>query len=459
MKKKIFGFLFVFFIALTLVACGDKTGGGNGGGGGNTPGGNTPAPEEIVIMHGAVHEIDPRHPNYSGREQGAKLKKLEEVEKDLNVKVTFKAYPPSAPWSDKRAEYIINQHITGQAEADIYWVTTQWLGMLVEANAIVPISRSWQREYGKNVDKSYLDASTMRGQEWGFGPDALSGDQGLFYNDALRKTWDLEDPVELWNKGEWTWSKFEQFADAAKNKAVAEGTAVLGSHPSLYAANLIPLNGGSIASLKDQRIGMADTEASETYTYLERLYSKGLFETDPNYDKGSTAWGNGQVLFHPGSLWFVKADNRWGDYDFVKQGHIGVVPYPMPDGSDKSKYVKPLGGEAIYTIASNPKNKAKEELSYRVWNEIQLWATDEEGEDTFRDVLDGIFSDPKWVDVYMETSKNVYFDIHEDIGISSYQPDAWQSRVNAGIRNGDTISRLSEILPTYQKAMEDYFAS
>ena len=60
MKKRIYAVLLILLLSVGIVAC-KKTDDGNGGGGGN---GETPGPSgkptEIVIMHGAVHEVDPR---------------------------------------------------------------------------------------------------------------------------------------------------------------------------------------------------------------------------------------------------------------------------------------------------------------------------------------------------------------------------------------------------------------
>lgn len=469
MKKKILGFIFVFFLAITLVACGDgkKPGGGGvnngnddgngdengGGGGGQTRG------EKITIMHGAVHEIDPFHANFSGTDRKKRQDLQREIEEELDVQVIYKEYPAAAPWGPGRVENIIKWHQAGNAEADIYWITTQWLSEISEAQAIKEISNEWLSEYGSKVDSSFLDASTIGGKVFGFGPEKLFGDLGLFYNTALITEWGLEDPVDLWNNGEWTWDKFEELAIKAKTGAnAAEGQAVLGGMPSVYAESLLPLNGSSIVSL-DGGVTFNTPDAYAVYDFLEKLSDAGMFEANPTYDSGSEAWQAGDVLFHPGSLWFVKATNRWGNAEFVKEGNIGVVPYPMPTGKfDKEKYKTPLGGEAIYTVATNAKDPAKEELAFEVWNKLQLWKTDEELETAFGLTLANIFAEQKHADVYLEVYDKVYFDIHADLGISTYNVSSWQSNINTAIREGGQSYRakMESIEESYKNAYNKY---
>src|SRR5690625_76902 len=476
MRKKILSILMVLLLTLALVACGGGSkpdnggngdippvdGGGDGNGGDENAGGEDEVPPvgrptEIVIMHGAVHEVDPRNKDFSGRERAARIQLHEEVEKELNVKIVYKPYPANAPWGPAREEAIINWHISGNKQADIYWLTTIWLGQIVNAEAIVPVDK-WLSTHGKNIDDSFLDATTLHGQTWGMGPERLTGERGLFYNTALLEDLDLEDPVELWNAGEWTWDRFETYAVEAKNK-ISEGQHVLGSYPSVYAESLIPLNGGAIVDLETQRVSFAASPASETYTYLEGLYSRGLFETSPSYDSGSDAWGNGDVLFHPGNLWFVRADNRWGEFEFIQEGNIGVVPFPLPEGKTKDDYRIPLGGEAVYTIASNPNDRDKEELAFEVWNRIQLWETEQALGEIFEDSLRKTFDDEKFVDVYMGIYDKVYFDIHEELGIGTYSGSAWQSKVNQGVRDGTTRQKVMEVLDTYNNALDRYLGN
>ena len=57
-------------------------------------------------------------------------------------------------------------------------------------------------------------------------------------------------------------------------------------------------------------------EALETYSFIYGLFNKGLFEGSGTYDSGSPLWQSGKVVMHPGSYWFLNAENRWKNLAF-----------------------------------------------------------------------------------------------------------------------------------------------
>lgn len=466
--KKFLSILLILLFGFVLIACGkEDNGNGNGNGngdGGNGDGGNGGTgerPTEIVIMHGAVNEIDPRRDDFSGREKAERIRLHDEVEKDLNVKIVYKPYPSDAAWGPDRQNAIINWHISGQARADIYWITTIWLGEIANANAIVPIDK-WLNSYGKNIDDSALNLSTYRDEVWGFAPEPFNGANGLFINTALLAELGIPDPVELWNNGEWTWTRFTQWAMDA-NSRMDEHQRVLGGVPSTYAENLIPLNGGSIVNNESTVVQFNSNPAIQVYNLLEDWHTRGLFESGGSYDTGSELWAAGDVLLHPGTLWLVRATNRWGTFDFVQNGDIGVIPFPQPDNAqgkaNKDEYIQPVGAEAIYALAANPDDKAKEELAFEVWNRLQLWEDDAQREINYEVSLGRIFDDQKHIELFMEIYQNVYFDIHEQIGIASFGADAWQVNVNTGVVNKSTRTEMERILPIYTAAYQSYLSN
>jgi len=189
----------------------------------------------------------------------------------------------------------------------------------------------------------------------------------------------VDNPTELFLDGLWTWSKFDQWATQVQTalSAQADDMFALGGMFSSYAESMIPLNGGSLINATTQRVAFAQNPALETYAFLNSLYTKGLFEPTPQYDAGSPLWQAGKVAMHPGNLWFVNADNRWGGLAF----ELGFVPYPKSD-SFVGEYVSPVSGVAVYHIASGM-TPAREALVFQVWNELQIWQTEAEMADSF----------------------------------------------------------------------------
>ena len=98
---------------------------------------------------------------------------------------------------------------------------------------------------------------------------------------------------------------------------------------------------------------------------------------------------------HPGNLWFVTADNRWGGLPF----ELGFVPFPKAD-SFTGAYTSPVSGVAVYHIASGM-SAEKEALVFEVWNALQLWRTDSKLKSDFELTLMTKFDDEIYVEAYL----------------------------------------------------------
>lgn len=413
--------------------------------------GEVPEPTEIVIMHGAPYEVDPFHADFSGTEQNARQTKQREVEDRLNVKVVYKAYPANAAWGPTRVEAIVNSSVAGDHMADIYWTTSDWIQQLADANAIVSVDQ-YMATHGVNIHEDYREVGSYSDHIYGFGANNLTVDVGLYYNADLVASLGVDNPSQLFLDGNWNWTRFESWATQVQTAVTSLGDDyyALGGVPSAYAESMVPLNGGSLINATTGRVAFAQTPALDTYTFLSDLWADGLFEPSGQYDAGSPLWQAGKVAMHPGSLWFVTADNRWGSLAF----ELGFVPFPVAD-SYTGGYVSPISGVAIYNIASGM-TPEKEELAFRVWNELQLWKTEAELEEEFEITLLTKFDELLYVDAYLAIYDSVYLELINAIGISPYGENGWRSNINAGIREGTARTNMDRIAPIYEAALIEY---
>src|SRR5690554_2374447 len=210
---------------------------------------HTTPPTEIVIMHGAPYEVDPFDAAFSGREQEERQIRQREVEASLNVKVVYKAYPASAAWGPSRVSEIIKASVEGNPLADILWTTSDWTAQLANASAIVAVDKYMGADQpGKNISPQAKELGTFNGAFYAFSANKPTVDVGLYYNTELVNDLGLDNPAELFNNGEWTWSKFEAWADQAKAAlpSLGDDYAVLGGVRAVYAENMVPLNGGNL---------------------------------------------------------------------------------------------------------------------------------------------------------------------------------------------------------------------
>jgi fructooligosaccharide transport system substrate-binding protein len=407
--------------------------------------------QDIVIMHGAPNEIDPFDVNFSGTEQNAKQQRQREVEQQFNVRIIYRAYPANAPWGPDRVNAIINASIAGSPLADVYWTTSDWLQQLANSEAIASIDK-YMATHGKNIHPSVQNIGLYKEALYGFGPGNITVDTGLYFNADLIKTLGVQNPTDMFLAGNWNWTTFEAWAVSVKTamNALGDDMFPLGGMLSSYAESMVALNGGSLINRTTGRVAFSQNPALETYTFLSSLYTQGLFELQPAYDSGSPLWMAGKVAIHPGNLWFVTADNRWGQIPF----ELGFVPYPKSP-TFTGEYVSPVSGIAIYNLASGMDAK-REELVFQVWNALQIWKTEQQLRDDFEFALISRFDEEKYVEAYMSIYDKVYLELINAIGIGAYSTNGWRANINAAIRENDSRSKMDAIKPIYDVALLDY---
>jgi len=411
-------------------------------------------PTVIRIMHGAPYEVDPFHASYTGTQQQQKQERQTQVEEQFNVDVQYVPYPSNAPWGPDRVTAIIQSSISGEHLAEIYWSVSDWIQQLALAEAIVPVDQ-YMTTIGTNIRDSYREVGSYRDHIYGFESGILTVSSGLYYNADLVASLGVQNPTEMFMADNWNWTTFEAWAQSVKTALTALGgnKYALGGMLSEYAEHMVPLNGGSLINKDSGRVAFAQNPALETYTYLNSLYTKGLFEPTPQYDAGSPDWMSGNVAMYPGQLWFVTADNRWGQLPF----ELGFVPYPVSP-TYTGDYASPVSGVAVYHIASGM-TPEKEELVFRVWNELQMWKTDAGYELEFEDTLITKFDDEAYVEAYLAIYDKIYLDLINALGISAYSENGWRRNINIAIREGTARTVMDQIKPIYEAALEDYLGN
>lgn len=406
--------------------------------------------DTIVIMHGAVYEVDPFHENYSGTYQLERQIKQREIEEKYNVLIIYKNYASSAYWGSNRVLAINHANLAGEPLGDIYWVNNLWIQELVRANAIADVSK-YMSTLGHNIADGYNDIGSFQNGIYGF--DSITPDMqgGLYYNADLIESLGIDNPTDLYLDGNWNWSEFEAWAKSAQT---AIGSQVdhyaLGGMLSYYAQYMIPLNGGRLIDKTIGRVSFNNAQAIETYDFLSDLHVAGLFEPNSHYDGGSNLWASGKVVMHPGDLWFLNSDARWASLSF----DIGFVPYPVADDYT-DEYISPVSSAALYSIA-NGMTPQKEEMVFKIWNELQLWQTEEEENTNYLYSLHSKFDNISSIEAYLEVHDKVYLDLTNLIGVSPYSENGWTRNINTAIEDRTYRHVMDAIEPTYSQALLYY---
>ncbi len=178
----------------------------------------------------------------------------------------------------------------------------------------------------------------------------------LWYRASVIKTSGLEDPWELYEKDEWTWSKFlemcEKFTDKENGKHTVDGYNV---NVPLWTTTGVPLVGLSDGKLNSN---FRDEKIIKAMDYL-RLFAptqKGYRyprEIENSWSPSYSDWTDGNTLFFSDGSWRYddiwqkyKKRNKWSDDE------INFVPYPRFDdeqtyyqGVNINSFVFPKGSK------------------------------------------------------------------------------------------------------------------
>lgn len=187
----------------------------------------------------------------------------------------------------------------------------------------------------------------------------ISGDIcGVIYNRKTVREAGLEDPAELYKKGEWNWNTFENMLD----KFVDIDNQRYGIDGWWFEFGLIGTSGIASVSMENGRLvnNLSAPAMERVQNWMYKLYSNDYiaigseeygWNTKPSYI------GEGKTLFYPCGLYqFYKKAENWkntfGDEAFF---------VPMPKDPQSDEYYTPVGMEAYAFVkgGKNPEGVAK----------------------------------------------------------------------------------------------------
>lgn len=187
----------------------------------------------------------------------------------------------------------------------------------------------------------------------------------LGYNADLIKQLELEDPQVLYDKDEWTWEKFAEYAKLATKDFDGDGIAdQYGLSFNPYMINgFIYANNGIIAD--SEKSGLSSPNVIEAMQYFQRLYQIDQSAISDKIDvtsESSNLWQQGKVLFWNGITYYTQKVLEKLDFEFH------VIPYPLGPHGDGSMY-EPQN-DIWYMI---PKGVENPDKVYQIFEEYVNW--------------------------------------------------------------------------------------
>ena len=326
---------------------------------------------------------DPFDPDYSSPDKKVLQKQIRNIESAYGIDLVFENYPNAAAWGPNRIYYLKEKYNDGTlAKNDIYAVTitSEWIPTLVKAGCLAElgtvdkdfniadgifteigyqetesgeyVSGTYQQdsmynETTESLNKIFGYTPTHYG-EYGYHTSKPRPDYFMYYNADLLKRANMEDPAELWFKGEWTISKFNEYVFQLQNNLEEYEHALSVGFPE-FVIGSVASTGNKIATNRPS-LALTSTAVIERFEYIQYLYASGVYENHGVEDV-SQGFLEGNVGFVHGNLWFMRNETRFHPEYIVK---IGAVPYPTADGEGGTPITTTDINEALINYNNEP---------------------------------------------------------------------------------------------------------
>ncbi|MCM1182889.1 MAG: extracellular solute-binding protein [Roseburia sp.] len=352
------------------------------------------------------------------------LDNMRAIEEKYNVELRF----VNLTW-DGTIESINTSIMAGQPDCDIYETDVQFgvpaafngyaaaLEDFLPADADVLTDKQILKPLDIGTDKTYLFKVVSLGDQLGGYP--------LGFNMDMINEAGLENPQDLWDRGEWTWDKFEEYCIALTKDTDGDGVTDVYGYGGWWTnmlANLLMSNGATIAAGATETLSSPET--GEVLNYINTLYNvdKCARPWDPDdWDSNNSCYKTGEICFFIAPAWTITPDEL--NFEF------GVVPWPVgPNGNKDTNNGMALAGNA-YMIANGVEDPA---FVYQVFEDWNNWY---DGDTELRD-------DVEWFENQMVTERNYEYLL--ELG-QREQFDLWQT---ISVENFNVIGMLAgEVTP------------
>lgn len=439
-KGRVISLLLVCIMMFSLAACGSKAGDKETGGkvtptntpssdGGeatatpteagsdsNDNNGKYPLAEKRTIKIGtwydiyytSEHQSPDDNPKVTNNETAQmQIDNIRAIEEKYNVEIIFK----NMTWEGV-VESINVSIMAGVPDCDIYMVDLQF-GIPAVMNGLAqPIESFASADSDIFTDQTVMRYLNIGNQEQSylFGGNAVNADSyPLAFNLDMLEELNLENPQDLWDRGEWTWEKWREYLIATTRDVDGDGSTDVygyGGFWTNFLNQMLMSNGANIAGGLEE--GLTSTPTIEVLDYIYQMYNvdktaKAWNQDD--WDVNGYLWKDGLVAFWPVAHWMLEKNIDLLEYE------VGIVPWPVGPNGNKDT-------NAGYMTAGNyqfiPVGVEDPETVYNVYYDWVNWFN---GDLSYRD-------DTEWAENCYVTERNFQYVI--EMG-SKQSVDIWGS--------------------------------
>ncbi|MCR5100062.1 MAG: extracellular solute-binding protein [Butyrivibrio sp.] len=318
---------------------------------------------EVYLESGSTAE--------EGSVDAIRYAKMQEIEEKYNVKIEFVKYS-----FDYIKDSIMNANDDEVPECDIYEI---------DYSFGIPAATSG---FAANLKRFVSEDDDIFNDQSVFMPVQIGSDDGVYlfastsaantmdnsyvlaFNKQLLEKNGLENPNELYDRGEWTWDKWLEYMNVLTQDTNADGTTDVygfGSRYDLLLSLLCMSNGTNIAASESENI--SSDEVGECLEFMNQMYNidKVTYPwNEASFDSNVSYYLTERVGFWISSTWISSMNSdRNLAFDVV------WCPFPIgPSGNVETNYTKNISVGTGWMI---PENVDNPEFVYSVFEDWCNW--------------------------------------------------------------------------------------
>ena len=392
MKKVLQVFIFMVIFALTLyvfAGCRNNSDEGNNNATptptvtqGGTPDTTTPdeTPNPADLLNRDIRVIcwwqylpntdDPQpDPATSTNYQNDRLWRDNQMRIEEQFGVTFSNIV--IPRSDL-SEAVITSVLAGDPIADLTMFGDEHMLGVITGNIIMSADMYASPQSDLfNANRVVRPIAIFQDKIWSFGRNELETQgHALVVNMDILNAIGGQNPVELWERGEWTWDALRELMELAMISTVGGETVFgIGGPVDYIFHTLIASNDGIMVDPDTWTYAFDHPNTMAALQFGYDIFSQRMWHYDPGAEPMGNWWSDfirfmeGRTLFFFASTWAFESDRP----------HFEYTPLPFPIGPNGSRHIQLVGFPQGMTITAGVQNPSD---VYMLYEELLQWAGD-----------------------------------------------------------------------------------
>jgi ABC-type glycerol-3-phosphate transport system substrate-binding protein len=318
------------------------------------------------MYYDSTDTVPEDNPNVSNVESAQRrIDNMRRIEEKYNCRIEY-----INPGSEALIDSLNTSVVAGTPDYDVY---------LTQMSFALPLAVNGYFENLSDISKDYEDINNSQniltpfkvaGTNCFFSKSSKNiASNYLVYNADMLKQLGLEDPNELYAKGEWTWEKFGELAKASTQDTDSNGVTDIygyGGDLTMTIQEFLASNNAVLVK-EDKTEGVTDPKTLEVFQFLSKLYNDDKAGRPINADWGDNiyAWTQSKCVFAPTQMWILQTTEG---INF----NYRIVPWPKGPSGDGTK-----AGQAFNDYFVIPKGVKDVDKVYQIMEEFFGWFGDD----------------------------------------------------------------------------------